>query len=110
MEQLLELEAPKQQAEAPAAATAPAPLSKEAFERRCLVEMEALRAEGKGAELAAVFVRVAAWELAKVVDDHGKRAMTDVLRQLAANVDHLDDLDRARREADEARAAGRLPQ
>ena len=52
MEQLLELEAPKQQAEAPAAATAPAPLSKEAFERRCLVEMEALRAEGGGAPAA----------------------------------------------------------
>ena len=36
--------------------------------------------------------------------------MTDVLRQLAADLDHLDDLERARREADEAKAAGRLPQ
>jgi hypothetical protein len=36
--------------------------------------------------------------------------MTDVLRQLAADLDHLGDLERARREAGEAKAAGRLPQ
>jgi len=48
------------------------------------MEMEALRAEGKGAGLAAAFVRVATWPLARIVHDHGKRAMTDVLRQLAA--------------------------
>lgn len=65
---------------------------------------------GECAELAAVFDRVATWQLAKIVHDYGKRAMTDVLRQLAADLDHLDDLERARREADEAKAAGRLPQ
>ena len=110
MEQLLELEDPKQQVEAPASTNAPAPLSKEAFERRCLVEMDALRTDGHGAELAAAFVRVAAWELAKVVDDHGKRARTDILRQLAVNVDHLDDLAPRAREVDDAKAAGCLPQ
>ena len=36
--------------------------------------------------------------------------MTGVRRQFAADLDRLDDLDRARREADEAKAAGRLPQ
>ena len=110
MEQLLELEDPKQQVEAQAESNEPAPLSTKDFEAKCFAQMEALRAEGKGAGLAAVFVRVATWELAKIVDDHGKRAMTDVLRQLAANVDRLDDLERARREAGEAKAAGRLPQ
>ena len=110
MEQLLELEGPKQQAEAPAAANAPAPLSKEEFRHKCIAAMEALREQGKRADLAAVFVRVATWELAKIVDAYGKRALTDVLHQFAAHLDHLDDLDRARREADEAKAAGRLPQ
>ena len=36
--------------------------------------------------------------------------MTGVRRQLAADLDHLDNLERARREAGEAKAAGRLPQ
>ena len=110
MDQLLELEVPKQQTETPAAANAPAPLSQEAFERECVAAMTALREQGKRADLAAVFVRAATWELAKIVNAYGKRAMTDVLHQFAGHLDYLDDLDRARREADESKAAGRLPQ
>ena len=110
MEQLLELEKPKQRADRTEAANAPAPLLKEVFERKCFVEMDALRDEGESADLAAIFVRVATWELAKVVQAHGKRAMTHILRELGAHIDHLEEIELAGREAEKAKAAGRLPQ
>ena len=110
MEQLLEVEDPKQQLESPAPEQAPAPPSQEAFERRCFGEMGALLADANRSRLAPTFVLVATWQLATVVHEFGKRAMTDILRQLAMHVEKMDDLERARREADEAKAAGRLPQ
>jgi hypothetical protein len=36
--------------------------------------------------------------------------MTDILRQLAMHVEQMDDRERAQREAEEAKAQGRLPQ
>lgn len=110
MEQLLKVDDPKQQVESPEPAEVRAPLSKEAFEHKCITAMEGLREQGKRADLAAIFVRVATWELAKIVDAYGKCAMADVLHQFAAHLDYMDDLERARREADEAKAKGRLPQ
>jgi len=110
MEQLLKVEDAKQQVKSPALAQVPAPLSKEAFERRCFAEMGVLLADANRSRLAPTFVLVATWQLATVVHEFGKRAMTEILRQLAMHVEQMDDLARARREADEAKAAGRLPQ
>ena len=58
MEQLLELEDPKQQVEAQAGSNEPAPMLTRDFEAKCFAQMEALREQGKRADLAAVFVRV----------------------------------------------------
>jgi hypothetical protein len=110
MQQLLETENPKQQVDRTVAVNVPAGPSKEAYERKCFVEMEALLNEGESANLAATFVRAATLQLARVVQLYGKRAMTDILRQLGAHIDRLEEIDLARREAEEAKAAGRLPQ
>ena len=110
MEQLLEMEDPKQQVEAPAESNAPAPMSKEAFEAKCFAEMGALLAEAKRSELARPFVWVATWHLAVIAHSFGNRATADILQQLATHMDQIADIEAARREADEAKAAGRLPQ
>ena len=110
MEQLLELEDPKQQSEVPAEAKAVPPMSKEAFEAKCLEQMGALLDEAKRSELPRSFVWVTTWQLATVVHAYGKRALTDILRQLSSHVDYIEEREAAQREAEEAKAAGRLPQ
>lgn len=107
MEQLLEKEDSKQQIDVPAPAQAPAPMSKEAFEARCFAEMGALLAEAKRSELPQSFVWATTWYLAVIAQSFGNRATADILQKFARHMDEIADVELARSEAEEAKAAGR---
>jgi len=110
MNNLIELDKPNKQELAAAQPSAPALVSREAFERRCVAQIGALLDEANRHNLKPTFVWVATWHLATVMHACGPRAVADVMANLGGHLRTIVDREIAEREAEEAKAAGRLPQ
>jgi hypothetical protein len=91
-------------------ATAPRPkVSREEFEKKCLEQIGALLTEADNANLNRSFVWAATWHLARVMHACGPAAAADILSKLGAHLDDIHAKKQAEREAEEAKAKGRLP-
>lgn len=93
-----------------AAMPALAPTKKDELRSRLVGQINAMADDANDNFLLAVFVEVAAWKLAAIAHRCGPIAAGDVIRQLGNHLYAIADRAEAQREADEAKAQGRLPQ
>ncbi len=106
----MEFEIPKQQAAVPAAPKVPAPVSARELEARYVEQINAMVDDATGRRMLQVFVDVAAWKLASIAYDSGPAAAGDVIRRLGFHLQQFALRDHAERQAEAAKAQGRLPQ
>jgi hypothetical protein len=88
---------------------APEPVSEEELRKRYVEQMNALADDANDRGMLPLLVGVATWKLAAIASACGPVAAGDVVRQLGNHMHAIAVRERAQREADKARAEGRLP-
>jgi hypothetical protein len=85
------------------------PLTEDELRERLVEQMNAMARDADKRDMLPVFVQVATWKLAAIGHRCGPIATGDILRQLGWQLTAMEERAQAQREADEARAQGRMP-
>jgi hypothetical protein len=85
------------------------PHADQALERRYVEQMNMLLEDANQRGALSVFTDVLKWKLAVLAYGCGPAAAGDILARLGGHLCTLADIDKAQREAEEARKSGRLP-
>ena len=101
-----EEDAPPAQEEKPAAVEI---LYPEQIEQRYVDAVNALQEDAHKRQATHLLVDVFAWKLAVIANGCGLEATADVVRRLGVHMTNLAERDRAQREAEQEKEAGRKP-